>query len=78
MQMMEGIVTLAQESRFQLVDEAGVAHLFILSHAAAAEPAQLGALQKRQAKVRVRYTQAPKSIANVAHRIVLFADTAEV
>ena len=68
---MDGVVTLAQESRFQLTDENGIAHLFVLAHAALAEPAQLGQLQKRQAKVRVTYDQASNLIANVAHKVQL-------
>jgi len=39
---MDGIVTIVQESRFQMVDTDGVAHLFILGHKAAAEPHSLG------------------------------------
>ena len=68
---MDGIVTLAQESRFQLIDDQGIAHLFVLSHGASAEPSQLGDLQHRQARVRVRYQEAPNMIANVAKRIEL-------
>ena len=69
MRTMEGVVTLAQESRFQLMDDAGVYHLFLLSHGAAAEPAELTPLQARQARVRVRYRHATNLIAQVAHRI---------
>jgi hypothetical protein len=68
---MDGVVTLVQESRFQLVDDEGIAHLFLLSHSASAEPSQLGPLQKRQARVRVGYERAPNLIANLAHRIAL-------
>jgi hypothetical protein len=66
---MEGIVTIAQESRFQLTDAAGVSHLFILGHDALAEPDQLEKLQRRQARVRVRYTVPRNVIALVAHAI---------
>ncbi len=41
---MDGVVTVVQESRFQLTDDAGVSHLFILSPDAAAEPDQLAAV----------------------------------
>ena len=63
---MDGVVTLAQESRFQLTDEAGIAHLFVLSHSAGAEPWQLGDLQQRQARIWVRYQVSSTLIANIA------------
>ena len=71
MRTMDGIVTLVQESRFQLIDDGGIAHLFVLSHGASAEPSQLGSLQKRQARVRVEYEKASNLIANVAHKLDL-------
>jgi hypothetical protein len=61
---MTGIVLLAQESRFQLRDDAGVAHHFTLGANAGAEPAQLAALQKTQARIEVRYTAARNVIGN--------------
>ena len=66
---MRGVVTIVQEGRFQLTDEAGVSHHFILSHSALAETGQLQPLQARQAKVRVKYSDAPGVIALIAHRI---------
>jgi hypothetical protein len=66
---MNGTVTIVQESRFQMTDDDGVSHLFILSHAASAEPEQLSALQARQARVRVHYTPAPGLIGNIASAI---------
>ena len=47
MASMDGVVTIVQEGRFQLTDDAGVTHLFILGHAAAAEPEQLAAFAAR-------------------------------
>ena len=70
---MEGIVTIVQESRFQLTDDAGVSHLFILAHSASAEPAQLEPLQHRQARVRVRYTVPRNVIGLVAKAITELA-----
>ena len=67
----EGVVTIVQEGRFQLVDAQGVAHLFLLSHAAAAEPEQLPPLQRRQARVRVTYTEPAGIIGRLASGIVL-------
>lgn len=69
-----GIVTLAQEARFQLVDDAGVAQLFILSRSAAAEPAQLPELQRCRTRVRVDYRAAPNLIALSAERITLLGE----
>ncbi len=68
---MTGTVTIVQESRFQMTDDAGVSHLFILSPRAAAETEQLQALQHRQARVSVRYKPAANLIGHVAHRISL-------
>lgn len=68
---MVGIVTLAQESRFQLTDDRGIAHLFILSHGASAEPSQLAALQHDQTKIAVHYQESTTLIANIAKRIEL-------
>ena len=76
MQTMDGVVTVVQESRFQLMDDEGVYHHFLLSPSASAEPAELGPLQKRQARVRVRYNKASNLIANIAHRIDVFDDAA--
>jgi len=70
---MVGVVTLAQESRFQLTDDQGIAHLFIVSHGASAEPWQLVDLQHRQARVAVRYEESTKLIAHIAKRIDLCA-----
>jgi hypothetical protein len=67
----EGIVTIVQEGRFQLSDDAGISHLFILSYAASGEPEQLEALQQRQARVRVRYRSARNMIAGIADAIDL-------
>lgn len=73
MRVKEGTVTIVQESRFQLTDDAGISHLFLLDHNAAAEPAQLAPLQHRQARVRVRYSQPRNLIGLVAHSIELVA-----
>ena len=67
-----GVVTMVQEGRFQLTDDQGASHQFVLSRTALAETAQLRPLQTRQARVRVKYTDAPGLISRVAHRIDLF------
>ncbi|WP_158916643.1 hypothetical protein [Caulobacter sp. S45] len=68
---MEGVVTVVQEGRFQLTDLGGVSHNFMLSRFALAETEQLPALQNAQSRVRVKYSQADKLIAYLAHRIDL-------
>lgn len=66
MQSMEGIVTIVQEGRFQLLDGAGVGHMFLLSHDAPLEPEQLRPLQHEQARVRVEYAAAHDIIGLLA------------
>jgi hypothetical protein len=68
---MTGIVLLVQESRFQLRDDDGVAHMFTLGANAGAEPAQLAALQRGQARIEVRYTPMKNAIGNTASAIYL-------
>ncbi len=68
---MEGVVTIVQESRFQLTDDHGVGHLFILGYLCGTETGQLPALQRRQARVRVSYKPAPNLIGNVAQSIAV-------
>ncbi|MFL5288862.1 MAG: hypothetical protein ACJ8AW_49885 [Rhodopila sp.] len=68
---MTGIVTIVQEGRFQMMDDGGVYHLFLLSPNAAAETEQLTRLQHQQARVRVRYKPAAHLIGNVASAITL-------
>ena len=74
MATMDGRITLAQESRFQLTDEAGVGHLFTLGPWCAAEPAQLGPLAESQAPVRITYKKGQDVIGFVAQRIDLRAE----
>ena len=69
MRTMDGIVTIVQESRFQLTDAGGVSHLFVLSHDTLAEPDQLEPLQRRQARVRVRYSVPRNIIGLLAHSV---------
>ncbi len=66
---MEGVVTIVQESRFQLTDDDGVGHLFILGHLCGTETGQLPALQRQQSRVRISYKPAPNLIGNVASSI---------
>ncbi len=71
MPTMEGRITLAQESRFQLTDGSGVGHLFTLGPWCAAEPRQLVPLAARQALVQVSYEAAENTIGHLAKRIDL-------
>ena len=71
MDSMEGTVIFTQESRFQLVDRTGVAHHFIVSHSCSAEPEQLAALQRDQARVRVGYRTGKDVLAHTALRVDL-------
>ena len=66
---MDGVVTIVQEGRFQMTDDDGVSHLFILSPSAAAETNQLAVLQKTQTRVRVRYKPAANLIGSIATAI---------
>ena len=66
---MDGVVTIVQEGRFQMTDDDGVSHLFILRSVAAAETEQLTRLQERQARVRVRYKPARNIIGHTATAI---------
>jgi hypothetical protein len=65
----DGVVIIVQEGRFQLVDDEGVGHLFILGHDSPAEPDQLAPLQRNQSRVRVEYSGARNVIGRVAHSI---------
>ena len=71
MASMTGVVTIVQEGRFQLTDEGGVSHLFILGPNAATETWELRPLADRQAKVRVRYVDGKKVIAMIAKSVDL-------
>ncbi len=69
---MDGVITIVQEGRFQLTDDEGISHQFVLSHSAMCEPEQLRPLQTRQARVRVKYTDTKGLISLTAKRIDVF------
>ena len=75
MATMRGRIILAQESRFVVTDANGIAHLFILSPKAAAEPQQLQPLAARHATVEITYGEAKNVIASQATRIDVIDDT---
>jgi hypothetical protein len=66
-----GVISIVQEGRFQLTGDDGVSHLFILSPAAALEPAGLHALLRARARVCVSYKAAPNTIGNTATSLCL-------
>lgn len=69
MRTIEGTITLAQEGRFQLVSDEGVARLFMLAHDAPIEPQDLPDLVRAGARVAVRYDERPDLIAAIVHDI---------
>ena len=71
MSTLEGTITIAQESRFQLVDGRGVGHLLILDALALAEPDQLADLSRRQVRVSVQTKPGHGIIGNVATSILV-------
>ena len=75
MPTMEGVITIVQESRFQLTDGNGISHLFMLSHTSMAEPEQLVSLQRDAAHVRVTYSQ-PRNIIGMVAKSIEFPDVA--
>jgi hypothetical protein len=66
---MQGIVTIVQEGRFQLTDQDGVSHGFVLSYRAALEPEQLTPLRQQQSPVQVEYRKAADVIGLLATSI---------
>jgi hypothetical protein len=64
-----GIVTVAQENRFQLALDGGGTRLFVVTHNAAIDPDQLAALQAQQAHVVVTFRPVDELIADEARAI---------
>ena len=69
---MDGVVTIIQESRFQLLDDEGVSHHFVLAYDAAADPEQLSSLLMR--RVRVNCSNPEGIIGHAATKIDLLGD----
>ncbi len=69
MRTIDGVVTILQESRFQLVDEAGAGHTMVLDSGSSAEPDQLERLAATQARVQVRYSECADVIGLLAHDV---------
>jgi hypothetical protein len=64
-----GVITLAQEHRFQLVDDQGRNKLFILAHGAPVQGRDLTRLAESQCDVTVFYTEANLRNAYTAHDV---------
>lgn len=65
-----GVITLVQEHRFQLMNDAGGHALFVLAHDAPLEWQDLMRLQLAGRPVRVSHAPAPDRIAAIAHDVV--------
>lgn len=57
MEKAHGVITLAQEHRFQLIDDQGMRRLFIVAHGAAVQGRDLERLARSRRPVTVFYTQ---------------------
>ena len=68
-----GIVTIAQENRFQLAVDGGGTRIFVVAHDAAIDPDQLAALQQRQSRVAVTFHPIDQLIADEARAITELA-----
>lgn len=69
MRSAEGVITLVQEGRFELVTDSGRVMHFLLAHDASLEPQDLPPLQRDQRRVRVDYTEPTRLVAHVAHAL---------
>lgn len=68
-QSLEGVITLAQESRFQITDRLGVSHQVVLSPRALLEPDQLVGLVRSGARVRVGFQTTGEVISLIARSV---------
>ena len=69
MQTMDGIITLAQEGRFQITDSIGVSHQAVLSPRAKLEPDQLVGLVRSGARVRIGFETTSEVISVVVRSV---------
>lgn len=61
-----GVMTLVQERRFQLADDEGRSHLFVLAQEAPLDEPQLQRCADGRTRIRVRYRDAPHLLACLA------------
>ena len=64
-----GVITLAQEHRFQLVDDQGNKRLFILAHGSAVQGSDLERLERSHRHVAVFYTDSNMLSGYTAHDV---------
>lgn len=69
MKTASGVVTLAQEHRFQLVDDQGKHRLFIVAHGASIQGADLQRLADSHCHVKVFYTDSGMLNGHTAHDV---------
>lgn len=69
MTVVTGVITVAQENRFQLAVDGGGTRLFVLSHRASIDPSQLAALRSAQARVAVAFRPLEGMIAAEARGV---------
>ena len=69
MPTVSGIVTVAQENRFQLALDEGGTRLFVVAYDVGIDPDQLAALQARQTHVMVTFRSIDELIAAEARSI---------
>ena len=73
MPKLTGRVAIVQEGRFQVIDDEGAGHLFILSPHAAMETSQLRPLARAQSRVTVTYRDVALVVGMMAERVELEA-----
>jgi hypothetical protein len=64
-----GKLSVVQEERFQLIDDHGVAHLFMVAADVSLKPADLRAILRSERAVSVEYEESPTLIARIATAI---------
>jgi hypothetical protein len=69
MKSVEGVISLTQEGRFELVTDSGRVMQFVLAHSAAIEPQDLPPLQRGRQRIVVDYTEPGRIIGCVAHAL---------
>jgi hypothetical protein len=67
MKRVEGVISLTQEGRFELVTDNGRVLHFMLAHNASIEPQDLPPLQREQRRLEVDYTEPGHIIGCLAH-----------
>ena len=69
MKSVEGLITLTQEGRFELVTERGRVMQFVLAQDASLEPQDLPTLRGGRRRIRVDYTEPNHIVGYLAHAL---------